>query len=93
MIETNSNEYTYVFDVKQHDWTDLTYVVLITFFKRSLLMGGGKNNPTPGISWLLDKTETKFQRLTSIFDDGLSNKTNGETVQCDRKWKIQDGGL
>jgi len=41
----------------------LTFVVLIRFFKPSLLMGGGKNT---GISRLLDEIETKFQQQPQL---------------------------
>jgi len=47
----------------------------------------------PGISRLLDEIETKFPRQPHIFHDGHSNGTIGETIRCDRKWKIQDGGF
>jgi len=56
-------------------FSSLTFVVLILFLK--------------GISRLLDEIETKFQRLSPIFDDGQSNRTIGETVRCNRKWKTK----
>jgi len=52
----------------------------------------GGNLP-PGIYHLPDKIAAKFQRLHPLFDDGHSNGTNGNTARCNRKWKIQDGGL
>jgi len=70
----------------------LNFVVLILFFKRSLLMGWGKNSlrhiSTP--RWDRNKIPSA---ILPIFDDCNSNWTIDETVWCDRKWKIQDGGL
>jgi len=65
----------------------LTFIALILFLKRSLLMGV---KITPGKSRLLDEIETKFQRQTPIFNDGQSSGTIAKTVRCDRKWNIQD---
>jgi len=47
----------------------------------------------PPRSQLLDKIGTKFQRLPPYFWGKESNGIIGNTVQCNRKSEIQDGGF
>jgi hypothetical protein len=48
--------------------------------------------PEVSISQLLHKIETKFQRLTPIFGVHQFTETHRNTVTCNRKLEIQDGG-
>ena len=59
-----------------------TFVLLVLFFRSTLLLGGLKY--PQGISRLRDEIGTKFQRLPTKFNDGHSNGSTGGTArwQC-----------
>ena len=44
------------------------------------------------VSQLLDKISTPFQRLTPLFGVNEFNGAIPNTVRCNRKYEIQDGG-
>ena len=54
--------------------------------------GGGGEKDSSNISAAIQDREN-FDGYSPIFVDGQFNRTNNETARCNRKWKIQDGGL